>query len=63
MRHRPHGTGRIRENTGQLAEGAGAASLAALLQERGRMAGKRIGLILNGGNIDRAAYLRALASG
>jgi threonine dehydratase len=49
------------EDTHQLAEGAGAAPLAALLQERHRMAGKRIGLILSGGNIDRAVYLRALA--
>lgn len=51
------------EDTHQLAEGAGAAPLAALLQERGRMAGKRVGLILSGGNIDRPVYLRALADG
>jgi len=38
-----------------------AASLAALLQERDRMAGKCVGLILSGGNIDREVYLRALA--
>ncbi|WP_425067372.1 threonine dehydratase [Reyranella sp.] len=49
------------EDTHQLAEGAGAAALAALLQERGRMAGKRVGLILSGGNIDRPVYLRTLA--
>jgi threonine dehydratase len=49
------------EDTHQLAEGAGAASLAALLQERDRMKGKRAGLILSGGNIDREIYLRALA--
>lgn len=49
------------EDTHQLAEGAGAASLAALLQERDRMAGKCVGLILSGGNIDREVYLRALA--
>ena len=51
------------EDTHQLTEGAGAAALAALLQERHHMAGKRIGLILSGGNIDRAVYLRALAGG
>ncbi|MBR0799309.1 threonine dehydratase [Bradyrhizobium jicamae] len=39
-------------DTHNLAEGAGAASLAAALQERGRLAGKRVGLILSGGNID-----------
>ncbi len=35
-----------------LVEGAGAAGLAALLKEPARFAGKRIGLILCGGNID-----------
>ena len=49
------------EDTHQLTEGAGAASLAALLQERHKLQGKRVGLILSGGNIDRALYLRALA--
>lgn len=48
------------EDTHQLTEGAGAASLAALLQEKASMAGKRIGLILSGGNIDRLVYLRLL---
>lgn len=38
--------------THNLAEGAGAAPLAALLKERHRYAGKRVGLILSGGNID-----------
>jgi len=51
------------EDTHQLAEGAGAAALAALLQERDRMAGKRVALILSGGNIDRPLYLRVLAAG
>jgi threonine dehydratase len=35
-----------------VAEGAGAAALAALLQHRDRFAGRRTGLILSGGNID-----------
>jgi threonine dehydratase len=39
-------------DTHNLAEGAGAAALAALLQEKDAMAGKRIGLALSGGNID-----------
>jgi len=51
------------EDTHQLAEGAGAAALAALMQERERLAGKRVGLILSGGNIDRPLYLRTLADG
>lgn len=49
------------EDTHQLTEGAGAAALAALLQERERFAGKRVGLVLSGGNIDRPVYLRTLA--
>jgi threonine dehydratase len=49
------------EDTHQLTEGAGAAPLAALMQERERMAGKRVALVLSGGNIDRPLYLRALA--
>jgi len=51
------------EDTHQLTEGAGAAALAALLQERDRVAGQRVGLILSGGNIDRPVYLRTLAGG
>jgi threonine dehydratase len=35
-----------------MAEGAGAAGLAAMLKEPARFAGKRVGLILCGGNID-----------
>jgi threonine dehydratase len=51
------------EDAHQLTEGAGAASLAALLQERERMKGKTVGLILSGGNIDRPLYLRLLGGG
>jgi threonine dehydratase len=50
-------------DTHQITEGAGAASLAALMQERDRMKGKTVGLILSGGNIDKALYLRALGAG
>ena len=39
-------------DTHNLVEGAGAVPLAALLQERARMAGKRVGLVISGGNID-----------
>lgn len=48
------------EDAHQLTEGAGAAALAALLQERERMKGRRVGLVLSGGNIDRPVYLRVL---
>jgi threonine dehydratase len=40
------------QDTHNLAEGAGAAPLAALAQEAPRMRGKRVGLVLCGGNID-----------
>ena len=43
-----------------VVEGAGAAPLAALLQEKAQMAGKRVGLALSGGNIDRPLYMKAL---
>jgi threonine dehydratase len=39
-------------DTHNLTEGAGAAALAAALQEKARLRGKRVGLILSGGNID-----------
>jgi len=39
-------------DTHNLAEGAGAAALAAALQDKQKIRGKRIGLILSGGNID-----------
>ena len=47
-------------DTHNLAEGAGAAPLAALLGESERMAGKRVGLILSGGNVDPALFRRVL---
>jgi threonine dehydratase len=43
-------------DTHNLAEGAGAAPLAAALQEREKIAGKRVGLVLSGGNIDLALF-------
>jgi threonine dehydratase len=46
--------------THNLAEGAGAAPLAALLQERTRYAGKRVGVVLSGGNIDMPVLARIL---
>jgi len=46
--------------THNLAEGAGAASLAALLKERNRYAGKRAGVILSGGNIDMPVFAQVL---
>ncbi len=48
-------------DTHNLAEGAGAAALAAALQERHRLAGKRIAVIQSGGNIDRALFAQVLS--
>jgi threonine dehydratase len=49
--------------THHVAEGAGAAPLAALMQERDGLAGKSVALILSGGNIDMDVYRRILAGG
>lgn len=48
-------------DTHNVAEGAGAAPLAGLLQERERMQGKRVALILSGGNVDGATFAAVLA--
>ncbi len=50
-------------DTHNLAEGAGAASLAALLQESDAMKGKKVGVILSGGNVDTAPYDTVLNGG
>ena len=50
-------------DTHNIAEGAGAAPLAALTREREAMRGKKVALILTGGNIDRELYLRVLGGG
>ncbi len=48
--------------THNVAEGAGAAPLAGLMQERASMRGKRVGVILCGGNID-TAWMRTVLAG
>jgi threonine dehydratase len=50
-------------DTHNLAEGAGAASLAALLKERAAMSGKKVGVILSGGNVDAALFDTVLNGG
>ena len=47
-------------DTHNAAEGAGAAPLAAALQERDRLAGKRVAVIQSGGNIDGALFAEIL---
>jgi threonine dehydratase len=48
------------QDTHNIAEGAGSASLAAALKEKSMLSGKRIGIILTGGNVDREAFIAAL---
>jgi threonine dehydratase len=45
-------------DTHNLAEGAGAASLAAAVKERSRLGGRKVGLVLSGGNIDLDLFRR-----
>jgi threonine dehydratase len=48
-------------DTHNVAEGAGAASLAAAMQQRERWRGKAVGVTLCGGNVDRSLFARVLA--
>jgi threonine dehydratase len=48
-------------DTHNVAEGAGAAALAALLQERARMQGRRVAVVLSGGNVDADVFAQTLA--
>ncbi|MEO9898247.1 MAG: threonine dehydratase [Paracoccaceae bacterium] len=49
--------------THNVAEGAGAAPLAGLMSERDKMKGKKVGVILCGGNIDTSWFQTVLAGG
>ena len=51
------------QDTHNLAEGAGAVSMAGLLLEQAQMKGKRVGTILCGGNMDQAMTATVLAGG
>jgi threonine dehydratase len=48
--------------THNVAEGAGAAALAAALKERTRVAGRKIALVLSGANVDHDVFARVLSS-
>ncbi|MBA2412593.1 MAG: threonine dehydratase [Burkholderiaceae bacterium] len=48
--------------THNVAEGAGAASLAGALQERASLAGRKVGVTLTGGNVDTDLFVRVLRS-
>ncbi len=49
-------------DTHNVAEGAGAAPLAALFKERTRMQGRRVAIIQSGGNIDTDLFANTLAA-
>lgn len=48
-------------DTHNLAEGAGAAALAAALQQRGRNAGRKVAVVLSGQNVDARVFREVLA--
>ena len=50
-------------DTHNLAEGAGAAALAAALQDKPKIRGKQVGLVLSGGNIDFDLFNRWVVAG
>jgi threonine dehydratase len=47
-------------DTHNTAEGGGAASFAALLQEKGKMRGRSVAVVLSGGNVDSRLFARVL---
>ncbi|MDB6167261.1 MAG: hypothetical protein JWM88_125 [Verrucomicrobia bacterium] len=47
-------------DTHNVAEGAGAAALAALMQERSHSGGQRVAIMVTGGNVDREVFARVL---
>jgi threonine dehydratase len=49
-------------DTHNVAEGAGAAALAALLQEKESMRGQTAGIVLTGGNVDSAVYAKIITA-
>ncbi|MGQ0774443.1 MAG: hypothetical protein ACT4NY_08515 [Pseudonocardiales bacterium] len=52
---------RAGDRTHNLTEPAGALGLAALLQERDLQRGRRVGVVLSGGNVDAATLAVVLA--
>jgi threonine dehydratase len=50
-------------DTHNVAEGAAGAGLAAILRDRDSVAGKRVGVVFTGGNVDAPVFTRVLAAG
>ena len=53
----------IFQATHNVAEGAGAAGVAAIAKERSRIAGRKVAAVLSGGNIDRPLFAEVLSHG
>ncbi len=53
----------IYDDTHNVAEGAGAAGLAALMKEKDRLRGRTAAVVLTGANVDRVLFGRVLAAG
>jgi len=51
------------ECTHNLSEGAGAAAVAAAMQEKSRIAGRKVAVVLSGGNIDKEVFAKVLSNG
>ncbi|MEX1032022.1 MAG: threonine dehydratase [Cellvibrionaceae bacterium] len=51
------------ECTHNVCEGAGAAAVAAAIQEKARVAGRRIATVISGGNVDRDIFASVLLTG
>lgn len=49
-------------DTHNVAEGAAGAGLAAVLKERAQNAGRRVGVVFTGGNVDQAVFSRVLST-
>jgi threonine dehydratase len=47
-------------DTHNVVEGAGAAGLAAALKEKNALRGKRLGLVVTGGNVDHDVFAKVL---
>lgn len=50
----------IFDDTHNVAEGGGAAGLAAILKEKDRLHGKRVATVISGGNVDRELFAQVL---
>lgn len=51
------------ECTHNTCEGAGAAATAAAIQERSRIAGRKVAVVISGGNVDRRVFASVLSGG